>query len=67
MASTSQYLYSINIFIVTGVGSHFPRFYSTNNEPSSSPNFVAVASYSNPIAFKSVIYKENAKKAGIYR
>jgi hypothetical protein len=37
------------------------RYYSTKS--SSLP----IASYSNPINLKSVIYKENNKKAGIYR
>ena len=44
------------------------RFYSTNNKPSNSHNPTSIASsYSNPILFKSIIYKENQKKAGIYR
>lgn len=40
------------------------RYYSTKGSGSSTP---LVASYSNPIDFKTVIYKENLKKAGIYR
>lgn len=44
------------------------RFYSTSNEPSCSHNSSYVAAtYSNPISLKYVIYKENHKKAGIYR
>ena len=47
------------------------RYYSTNNKSSSvrsSNNLSPVCTtYANPILLKSVIYKENQKKAGIYR
>jgi hypothetical protein len=40
------------------------RFYSTSNNPLQNS---FAASYPNPVLLKSVIYKENLKKAGIYR
>ena len=44
------------------------RFYSTNNKSNDSNNLSSVCTtYANPILLKSVIYKENQKKAGIYR
>jgi len=46
------------------------RFYSTMNKSSRSPDNISsepVTSYSNPVLLKSVIYKENLKKAVIYR
>lgn len=44
------------------------RCYSTIPEPSDPDNsFSIVVTYNNPILLKSVIYKENLKKAGIYR
>ena len=61
----SKYYYEI-----TPSNSICKRFYSTNEKSNNSTDIrfsEAVASYSNPVLLKEVIYKENQKKAGIYR